>query len=187
MTASDYRIFRTLYDLALRNPGMAKRQGQIFRMAAAISDKRGNILATGVNQVKSHPIMMRSNASYHKRQIYLHAEADALRKLLSPLRSSWSSSSSSSSTSSRRRAGAPTTTAYLAKCRIHVLRLKRSNSSAGEAAWMLGNARPCAGCMDLIHASGIREIFWTRDCEIDDCLDTSDCGDRRRVFIFCKQ
>jgi len=152
------RIFRVLYNLARRTPGVVKRQGQVFRVAAALSCKRDRILATGVNQIKSHPIMRRSQQQhfYHERQIYLHAEADAIRKALR-------------------------TTTDLTKCRMHVLRLKkqqsnsRNNNSGGEAnaswqqqqeedeQWMLGSARPCPGCMHLIEEFGIQQVFWTQD------------------------
>jgi len=151
---SGHRIFRLLYELALRNPGVAKRQGQVFRVAAAISCKRGKILATGVNQIKSHPIML--NASYNKRQIFLHAEADAIRKSLR-------------------------FTDDLSQCRIHVLRLKRNN----DGAWMLGNARPCVGCMTLIQEAGMQEIFWTEDGSVDDLNRNED--DDERVTMFFKQ
>ena len=155
------RIFRVLYNLALRSPGVIKRQGQVFKMAAAISCKRGQIVSTGVNQIKSHPIMV-DGGYYNDQQIYLHAEADAIRKALRlghlhfPRDDGHGRSGRSSS---------------LKHCQIHVLRLKQRTSATnttGTKQWMLGNARPCAGCMNLIHAYGLREIFWTQDCEIGD-------------------
>ena len=180
------RIFRVLYNLARRTPGVVKRQGQVFRVAAALSCKRDRILATGVNQIKSHPIMRRrrghiSSSShqqqhfYHERQIYLHAEADAIRKALR-------------------------TTTDLTKCRMHVLRLKKQQSSSShnnrnnnsdgganassqqqEDEWMLGSARPCPGCMHLIEEFGIQQVFWTQDSPI--FMDWGG-GDRQKMGMF---
>ena len=145
------RIFRVLHDLALRSPGVVKRQGQVFKIAAAIScRKRGQILATGVNQTKSHPIMI-VGGHYKDAQIYLHAEADAIRKAERFLAGSHASGDGRGN---------------MQKFQIHVLRLKRCRSS-DTGTWMLGNARPCTGCMNLIHAYGLKEIFWTEDCEIN--------------------
>lgn len=160
------RIFRVLYNLALQSPGVVKRQGQVFKVAAALScKKRGQIVSTGVNQIKSHPIM-RVGSYYNERQIFLHAEADAIRK--SPLMRRMN------------RSGRDLRNANNSKFQIHVLRLKR-HSASGE--WMLGNARPCPGCMNLIHAFGIQEIFWTEDCEMNDLVG----GDCSQMSMFSTQ
>jgi len=97
------------------------------------------------------------NASHHKRQIFLHAEADAIWKLLR-------------------------LTDDLSECQIHVLCLKRNN----DGAWMLSNVRPCAGCMTLIQEAGMQEIFWTEDGSVDD-LNRNEDDDERVAMFFSKQ
>lgn len=142
MIVNERVIFRVLYDLALHTTGVIKRQGQVFKIAAAITNKRGHILTTGVNQIKTHPIMRQCQFYQDRDQINLHAESDAIRKALKVL--------------------GPDLSSY----RIHVLRLKRNPT--GKTWWMLGNARPCEGCRKLIDKFGIQEIFWTQDCEMDE-------------------
>lgn len=60
-----------LLDIATNTEGIRGR----FRMAAGVVYK-GKLIATGVAQYKTHPIMM--NSGYRKEQVFLHAEADAL-------------------------------------------------------------------------------------------------------------
>jgi deoxycytidylate deaminase len=149
-----YRIFKVLFELALSNPGMIKNQGQVFKMAAAISYRR-DILVTGINQIKSHPIMMHESYQKHRKQRqqqqkwYLHAEADAIRKC------AWRNNNNNKHQHNHR----CNDELLLSRCTMHVLRIKRDPNGT----WMLGNARPCDGCMNLIREMKIQQVFWTVD------------------------
>lgn len=49
-----------------------------FKMAAAIHIN-GRILSVGINQTKTHPLMM--NDAYREHQVCMHAEVDAIRQV----------------------------------------------------------------------------------------------------------
>jgi deoxycytidylate deaminase len=66
------RVLSHLHRLAKKTEGI---DGGRVRMAAAIVHKK-RIVSTGVNRMKSHPIMMRSG--YRNGQLFVHAETDAI-------------------------------------------------------------------------------------------------------------
>jgi tRNA(Arg) A34 adenosine deaminase TadA len=66
------RVLSHLHRLAKKTEGI---DGGRVRMAAAIVHKK-RIVSTGVNRMKSHPIMMSSG--YRTGQDLLHAETDAI-------------------------------------------------------------------------------------------------------------
>ena len=68
------RILNLLERLAQENEGVA--DGRV-RMASAIVHKK-RIISTGINRMKSHPIML--DYGYREGQYYVHAEVDAIVK-----------------------------------------------------------------------------------------------------------
>ena len=66
------RVLSHLHRLAKKTEGI---DGGRVRMAAAVVHKK-RIVATGVNRMKSHPIMLSSG--YRSGQWFVHAEADAI-------------------------------------------------------------------------------------------------------------
>lgn len=72
------------------------------------------------------------NKNYKEEQIFLHAEADAIVKALRENES-------------------------LQDYKLYVLRIKRGH----DGKWVEGLAKPCKGCMSLIHETGIKEVVYT--------------------------
>jgi len=127
------RIDRQLYRLAIESDGVAN--GRV-RMAAAVIYKK-NVIAFGVNQMKTHPLMCEQEG-YREGQIYLHAEADAIRNSLRLIDHD-----------------------QLKQCSLRVIRLKRPG--IGSQHWTPGLAKPCPGCRQLIDRVGITDVSWTED------------------------
>ena len=125
------KIKQMLLRLAEANEGVNG-----YRMAAGVVYKK-TLLSTGVNHKKTHPIML--NDGYRDKQVYLHAEADAIKNALRLV---------------------PQST--LVKSDIYVVRLKkdpRGNTYEGLA-------KPCAGCTNLIIQYGLKGVYWTNDEDI---------------------
>ena len=126
------RILHTLTRLAIDSKGVAN--GRV-RMAAGLFYKK-QLIATGVNQLKTHPIML--GEGYRQGQLYMHAEADAIRTALKYI--------------SREQ---------LRKCSLHIVRVKRPH--IGAKTWIHGLAKPCPGCAQTIANYGITDVHWTMD------------------------
>lgn len=118
-----------LTKLALENPGVAGK----FKLAAGVFLKR-NLIAWGVNSYKTHPITLQGE--YKEEQVYLHAEADALRKALKLL-----------------------TLEELSNSSMEVVRVKKNP----KGLYVYGMAKPCKGCLSLIKSFGIKEVRWSED------------------------
>lgn len=125
----DSKIKAMLLKLATENPGVAGK----FKIAAAIV-YRGHLIATGVNGYKTHPIMLQFG--YREGQIFLHAEADAIRKALKLL-----------------------TQDELGKSELYVVRVKKDTKGKFQEAL----AKPCKGCQHMIANFGIPKVEWTED------------------------
>lgn len=128
------RKTETLTRIAMSTPGV--KNGQV-RMAAGIF-YRDRLIASGVNQMKTHPLML--NPAYRKDQTFLHAEVDAIRNALKIV--------------SREE---------LSKCELKVVRIKRPNFAS--KTWIHGLAKPCAGCSKVIENFGITNVSWTEDAD----------------------
>jgi len=126
------RVIRMLTRLAIENPGTRTR----YKMSAGIVHRR-DLVATGVNSYKSHPLM--AGPGYNSEQIFMHAEVDAVRNALRLINQS-----------------------DLAQCAIYVLRVKRSRDLTG---WQYGMAKPCRGCARVIASFGITRVWWSLDQE----------------------
>jgi cytidine deaminase len=129
------RIQQHLTDLAIRNPGVQGR----FKIAAAVVYKK-TVIATGINQYKTHPIM--ANTCYKEEQVFLHAEADAIRnslRLISP--------------------------EQLTKCEMYIVRVKRPDIHSTD--WVQALAKPCPGCRKLLANFGLKAVHWTEDPILD--------------------
>lgn len=129
------KIDRFLTEMAIRTPGV--KNGQ-FRMAAAVVF-RNHIIATGVNQMKTHPLMM--HPAYRKDQTFLHAEVDAIRSALRTISQE-----------------------QLARCELRIVRVKRPYNAS--KTWIHGLAKPCPGCARVIANFGIEKVCWTEDSEL---------------------
>ena len=125
------RIIQMLTRLAVESGGFEKR----VPMAAGIVYKR-QLVATGVNQPKTHPLMM--TQGYREDQRHMHAEVDAIRNALRLI-----------------------TPEQLKQCELHVVRVKRLYIASKE--WVHGLAKPCPGCANVIEKYGIKQVYWTED------------------------
>ena len=128
------KIQKHLTALAIQNPGVQGR----FKIAAAVVYKK-TIVATGINQYKTHPIM--ANGCYKEDQIFLHAEADAIRNSLRLI-----------------------TPDQLAKCEMYIVRVKRPDIYSRE--WVHALAKPCPGCSKLMAQFNIKQVSYTLDPEL---------------------
>ena len=95
--------------------------------------RRGKLISTGYNQVKSHPLQ-RTYAK-HEQAIYLHAEIDAIRNALKRVPPE-----------------------YLSQCEIYIARAKKSQDRITD---MPALAAPCKGCAAAITAFGFKSVFYT--------------------------
>ena len=129
------KIDHFLTEMAIRTPGV--KNGQ-FRMAAAVV-YRNQIIATGVNQMKTHPLMI--HPAYRKDQTFLHAEVDAIRNALRTISQE-----------------------QLARCELRIVRVKRPYNAS--KTWIHGLAKPCPGCARVIANFGIEKVRWTEDPEL---------------------
>ena len=110
------------------------------KVAAALIYK-GRVLATGTNQYKSHPLMM--TRGYREDQCWRHAEVDCIvnaSKIMSK--------------------------EQMTRCELRVVRAKRPGHNSKD--WVLGLAKPCPGCSQVIRNHGITNISWTEDADVLD-------------------
>jgi deoxycytidylate deaminase len=126
------RVIKMLTRLAIENPGTRTR----YKMSAGIVHRR-DLVSTGVNSYKSHPLM--TGPGYNSEQIFMHAEVDAVRNALRLINQN-----------------------DLSECAIYVVRVKRSRDLKG---WQYGMARPCRGCTRMIASFGIDSVWWSEDHE----------------------
>lgn len=92
---------------------------------------RGRIIAVGINQAKTHPLQEKFKKNPHRNS--LHAEVSAIIR------------------------GSRILNEYeLSRASIYVARSKKVNGIDSP-----GLAKPCAGCLDLIIASNIKEVWYT--------------------------
>lgn len=124
------KIVEMLARLAIENPGTRTR----YKMAAGIVYRR-HLVATGVNSYKTHPLM--ASPGYHREQIYMHAEVDAIRNALRLVSQD-----------------------QLAKAAIYIVRVKQNREEGG---YTFGLARPCRGCTRMIASFGIDSAWWSED------------------------
>jgi tRNA(Arg) A34 adenosine deaminase TadA len=125
------KIRQHLTQLAIESGGY----GQRVPMAAGIVYKR-HLIATGVNQPKTHPLMLTDG--YREDQRYRHAEVDAIRNALRLISKE-----------------------QLKQCELHIVRVKRPHIASKK--WVYGLAKPCTGCANVIKRYGIGQVFWTAD------------------------
>jgi len=118
--------------LAIENPGTRTR----YKMSAGVVHRR-DLVATGDNSYKSHPLM--TGPGYNSEQIFMHAEVDAVRNALRLIPQS-----------------------DLSQCAIYIIRVKRSRDLTG---WQYGMAKPCRGCAGVITSFGIERLWWSEDLE----------------------
>ena len=125
------KIVDTLTQLAIDNPGVRNQ----FKMAAGIA-QRGNLIASGINCHKTHPLMRKFGKN--KESICIHAEIDAIKNSLKVIDES-----------------------ELSKCDLYIVRVKRPDTNSTD--WVPGLARPCSGCQRAIVAFDFRNVYYTKD------------------------
>lgn len=127
------RIKMMLTRLAIENPGVQGR----FKLAAGVVYRK-QLIATGINSYKTHPIMYQWGKN--KDAIHLHAEIDAIKNALRLI-----------------------TQEQLAKCDLYVVRVKYKDLR--KKNWTYGIAKPCDGCKRAIESFNLRNIYYTTDEE----------------------
>jgi len=130
------KITKVLTRLAIETGGYVDNRR--VPMAAGIIYRK-NLIATGVNQQKTHPMMM--GQGYRHDQLYMHAEVDAIRNALRLIDKQ-----------------------QLKECDLYVVRVKRPYIKSKK--WIHGLAKPCAGCQCVIDDFGIKNVFWTEDKDL---------------------
>lgn len=120
------------------------------RLAAAVAI-RGEVMAWGTNEMRSHPFQARWGKNSDS--VYWHAETKAIHNFI-------------------RRYSAD----LLQRATVYVCRIKRPNERSKN--FVLGMARPCKGCFSCIRDFGIGRVAYSTDsggwqCEIAE-LPTSD-------------
>jgi len=126
------RITQILTRLAIESGGY----GQRVPMAAGVVYRK-HLIATGVNQPKTHPLML--GDGYREDQRFRHAEVDAIQSALRSI-----------------------TAEQLKRCELHIVRVKRPY--VASKTWVHGLAKPCEGCANIIENFGIEKVYWTEDC-----------------------
>jgi deoxycytidylate deaminase len=103
------------------------------RLAAAVV-YRGDIVAFGTNEMKTHPFQ----AKYAKNDmaVFLHAETSAIKNSLREISIDELEASS-----------------------LYVVRIKSTPSHKT----VFGLSRPCSGCQRCIEAFGLRKVYYTLD------------------------
>jgi len=105
------------------------------RLAACLVYKN-DIIAVGVNQMKSHPFQQKFSKNVES--IYLHAETDCLKNAL--------------------RLATPQ---EIAKSTLYVCRVKHHDTEDRKLVW--GISRPCMGCIRAIVAYDIKKVVYSCD------------------------
>lgn len=123
----DQKIFDILKKLAVTVEPVSRA-----RIASAVT-YRGNVVAFGINQMKSHPFMI--PFTKNKDAIFLHAETDAIKNALKERDD-------------------------LSRCSLYVLRIKKDDDRKTN---ICGIAKPCIGCMKAISTFGIKSVKYTLD------------------------
>lgn len=126
------KILNTLTRVAIGNPGIRNNQ---FKFGAGIV-YRNNLIATGVNSYKTHPLM--AQWGQNELSICLHAEIDAIKNALKLI-----------------------SVDDLARCDMYVVRVKRPEPNSKQ--WVHGLAKPCKGCMRAIVNFGLSSVYYTTD------------------------
>lgn len=127
------RIKMMLTRLAMKNPGVQGR----FKLAAGVVYRK-QLIATGINSYKTHPIMYQWGKNTNS--IHLHAEIDAIKNALRLI-----------------------TPDQLAKCDLYIVRVKRTSPLRKQ--WTYGIAKPCIGCKRAIESFNLKNIYYTTDEE----------------------
>lgn len=107
------------------------------KLAAAVVIKN-EIIAIGFNRKKTHPFQVQYQTN--DKQIYLHAETDAINRALKYVNAS-----------------------ELKKATLYVARVKYIDNKSKKAIW--AESKPCIGCQKAIKQYEIKNVIHT--CEED--------------------
>lgn len=126
----DLRIMDFLRRQAIDNQGASRA-----KIAAAVVIKN-NIISTGRNQYKTHP--MQSQYAKNPDAIFLHAEISAISNSLNHISKQ-----------------------DLERATLYIYRVKREDNHPKK--WTNGLAKPCRGCMGAIAEFGFRRTVYSTD------------------------
>jgi deoxycytidylate deaminase len=107
------------------------------RLAACVVHKN-NIVAFGVNEMKSHPFQAKYGKN--KDSVYLHAETSAIKNALKYI-----------------------SLEQLKSSTLYICRVKFSDSS--KTKMIFGISKPCSGCFRCINSFDIGKVIYTLDGE----------------------
>jgi deoxycytidylate deaminase len=128
----DERILKELEKVALASDTISANRA---RLAACIVYKN-NIVAYGINQMKSHPFQAKFSKNIES--IFLHAETDCIKNSLRFLELD-----------------------ELSKSTLYICRIKYCDTSKKELIW--GISKPCVGCQRAIATFNIRKVVYSCD------------------------
>ena len=126
------RFLRELEKVALASNTISANRA---RLAACIVYKN-NIVAYGINQMKSHPFQARF--SRNSESIFLHAETDCIKNSLRFLNIE-----------------------ELSKTTLYICRIKYCDTSKKQLIW--GLSKPCSGCIKAIATFNIKNVIYSCD------------------------
>ena len=124
---------KKILDFLSKAAEAADHSGMRARLAAAIVI-RGDIVSVGFNRKKSHPFQVQYQTN--DKQIYLHAETDAINRALRYV-----------------------TKSDLKKATLYVARVKYIDNKSKKAIW--AESMPCSGCQKAIDSYGIKNVIHT--------------------------
>lgn len=122
----------------------AENDDSRFRLAAALY-VRSNLLAYGLNEMKTHPFQ--AQFSKNEDAIWWHAENKAIFNAIK-----------NAGLNAR-----DVTPGHFVGASLYVARAKLSAQLKNDGHDVPGYAKPCDGCMKAIRFYGIRNIYFTND------------------------
>lgn len=126
---------KKILDFLSKAAEAANHNGMRARLAAAVV-LRGDIISVGFNRKKTHPFQVQYQTN--DKQIYLHAETDAINRALKYVNAS-----------------------ELKKATLYVARVKYIDNKSKKAIW--AESKPCIGCQKAIKQYEIKNVIHT--CE----------------------
>ena len=107
------------------------------RIAASVV-RKGKIVSYGYNHKKSHPFQAKFCKNNHA--VFFHAEIHAIKNALQII-----------------------DVDDLLKCELYIVRAKRDRDNK---KWITGLSKPCSGCQKCIDSFGLKDIYYSKEKEI---------------------
>lgn len=135
MKSLTYNRDKRILDFLTKTAEAADHFGIRARLAAAIVI-RNEIISIGLNRRKTHPFQVQFQAN--DKQIYLHAETDAINRALKYISKK-----------------------ELSKATLYVARVKYRSNIDKRVVW--AESKPCIGCQKAIELYGISNVIHTKE------------------------